>query len=62
MGLSVPAEVQGEELLAIMARDKKVVADSLKMVLLRNIGQPFLCTKISPDQMLAALEKCKQPL
>ncbi|MEA2110206.1 MAG: 3-dehydroquinate synthase [Pseudomonadota bacterium] len=62
MGLSVPAEVQGEELLEIMARDKKVAADSLKMVLLRNIGRPFLCTEISPDQMLAALEKCKQPL
>ena len=62
MELPVPAEVQGEELLEIMARDKKVTADSLKMVLLRNIGQPFLGTEISSDQMLAALEKCKQPL
>lgn len=62
MGIPVPAEVQGKELLEIMVRDKKVNADSLKMVLLRNIGQPFLSAEISPDQMLAALEKCKQPL
>jgi len=62
MDLSVPAEIQGEKLLEVMARDKKTTAGVLKMVLLRNIGQPYLSGDITPDQILAALKKCQQPL
>ncbi|MBN2333813.1 MAG: 3-dehydroquinate synthase [Deltaproteobacteria bacterium] len=57
-----PDDVSADELLAVMERDKKVANGKLNMVLLRNIGQPFVQSNISREHLLAALEKCRQPL
>ena len=57
LDVSLPAEVDEEQLLTTIVRDKKMTTDSLNMILLRNIGQPFLFSKVSIEQLRNALKK-----
>jgi 3-dehydroquinate synthase len=55
---TMPPGVDLETLVTVMARDKKVSADRLNMVLLRSIGQPFLQENVSRELLLGALQEC----
>ncbi len=57
LDVSLPDTVDGEALLQVIVRDKKMTADSLNMILLRNIGQPFLYSKVDLELLRAALDK-----
>ncbi|MBW1644920.1 MAG: 3-dehydroquinate synthase [Deltaproteobacteria bacterium] len=57
LDVSPPPAVDDEQLLTVMMRDKKMTAESLNMILLRSIGQPFLYSKVSRELLQAAFAK-----
>jgi 3-dehydroquinate synthase len=45
-----------EELLSIMAQDKKVVDGKLNLILVKDIGKSFIASDISKDAILSVLK------
>ncbi len=54
-----PAALDPEQLLALMAVDKKIEAGRQRLVLLRRIGEAELSTEFSHDQLVQTLEHCR---
>ncbi len=55
--VSIPADLSPETLLAAMQTDKKRAAGRLHFVLLRDIGDAFLCGDVERDAVLAMLSE-----
>lgn len=51
-----PRDVSIEQMMTIMARDKKVINNKLRYVLLKSIGQAFVTAEVSAEQVIAALQ------
>jgi 3-dehydroquinate synthase len=45
-----------EELLSIMAQDKKVIDGKLNLILVNDIGNSFIASDISKDAILSVLQ------
>ena len=57
-GLPVDApRLGGERYLDLMGRDKKVVAGSIRFVLLRGIGDAFVATDVQEGDLRKVLEQ-----
>lgn len=55
LDLKAELEFNVEDVVALMAKDKKVVADGINVVMLEKIGKAVI-VKIKPDQILEALK------
>ena len=58
--MQIPDEVEVDEMVALMRRDKKA-ENGLSMVLLHGLGDPHLEKDIDPLILAEVLEKCKKP-
>lgn len=54
--LKAPAEMSSDQFLALMARDKKVIDGTLRLVLLRGVGEAVVTAQASAAQIRAAIE------
>jgi 3-dehydroquinate synthase len=53
----IPGELPPEIILEAMGNDKKRLAGSLRIVLLRSVGQPLVVNNVSDREMLATLQE-----
>lgn len=53
----IPKEVSIAEILAFMMRDKKIIHNDLRFVLLKSIGEPFIAEKIPLERVEECLKK-----
>lgn len=56
-----PADIGPEKFMALMARDKKAQAGSLRFILLRALGEAFVCDDADDIQLQATLAADNEP-
>lgn len=59
--LQLPAEVDVDKALELTATDKKYRAGKIRFVLLRRLGEPFLSSDVTQDDLREALEHLTTP-
>jgi 3-dehydroquinate synthase len=57
--LNVPKALDVEQICSLMAVDKKVKADRIRLVLLRDIGEALLTDDFDPDALRTTLSICR---
>jgi len=55
----IPAHLDPASLLQAMSYDKKKAAGQMRFILLREPGNPFIITNVSPHEILATLVACQ---
>ncbi|MFC1665072.1 3-dehydroquinate synthase [Pseudomonadota bacterium] len=56
---SPPKEIQPEEYIELMAVDKKVIDNKVRLILIRSIGEAFVCDDYREDLLLRTLQAIK---
>ncbi len=56
---SVPKTMSNEQFLDLMAVDKKVIDGSLRLVLLKAIGQAIVTSELSQSDIVSAIDACR---
>jgi len=59
--VTIPPGIRSEELLGLMKLDKKNTSQTRRLVLLKSLGEAFIDTDSSRDEILDAIEACRQP-
>lgn len=54
-----PDIMKAEQYLPYMKRDKKVLAQKMRLILLKNIGQAYIADDINEEQILTAINSCE---
>lgn len=59
--VTIPADIEAEALLSLMKLDKKNTSRTRRLVLLKALGEATIDTDSDRDEILNAIEACRQP-